>query len=126
MARKQLVKGANAAKVEERIARVPPDINGPAIFKALREVEEPKKTPAPVSKKKKPAQKTKADKAPAAPAVSAKKKSTRQKDVRFSGREKEMIVKSCIEYRNSLPVYLKSVQEDVKVIDKIVMKLQKE
>lgn len=46
MARKRLIKGANAARVEERIARVPIDVAGPAaapessIFGALRALED--------------------------------------------------------------------------------------
>ncbi len=45
MARKRLIKGANAARVEERIARVPADVNLPesaaesSIFDALRALE---------------------------------------------------------------------------------------
>jgi hypothetical protein len=41
MARKRLIKGANAARVEERIARVPADVTMPesSIFDALRALE---------------------------------------------------------------------------------------
>ncbi len=43
MARKRLIKGANAVRVEERIARVPADVSGPepglGIFDALRAME---------------------------------------------------------------------------------------
>jgi hypothetical protein len=36
MARKKLTPGANAARVEERIARTPGDLNGPSIFQLLK------------------------------------------------------------------------------------------
>ena len=65
MARKRLIKGANAARVEERIARVPADVTtlepGPesSIFDALRALEgaartAPAPSPAPVPKAEAP------------------------------------------------------------------------
>ena len=56
MARKRLIKGANAVRVEERIARVPVDVSlpqfepGSGIFDALRAMEAPKVVKAPAER----------------------------------------------------------------------------
>ncbi len=52
-----------------------------------------------------------------------KKKKT-EKKISFTKAEKEIIVKSCINYKNSLPIYLKSVQREVKLIDNVIKKLK--
>jgi hypothetical protein len=54
MARKQLIKGANAARVEARISRVPADLGAasgeaPSIFGALKAMEEGAKAAKPTS-----------------------------------------------------------------------------
>jgi len=102
MARKQLVKGANAARVEERIARVPADLGpGPesaepqSVFAAIKALEEPQP--------------------PAA-------KTARISPSDFSQTERETIVRCCSEYRNRLPTYLQATQGELKVIDSVIEK----
>jgi hypothetical protein len=152
MARKQLIKGANAARVEARISRAPADLGAaPSIFGALKAMElaasvaarpiaprPPAASPA-GSKAKAPAgQKAKT------PARQKAKAPVRQEPVRqetkaharqpapakrkrlgpsdFSAAEREAILRCCTDYRNRLPTYLLAVQKEVTVIDAIIEK----
>lgn len=93
MARKRLIKGANAVRVEERIARVPADVSGPepglGIFDALRAMEAgvaeapapllaaapPRAEPKPRVVAKQPQErKAEAERAPNVPAAKAERK----------------------------------------------------
>jgi hypothetical protein len=137
VARKRLIKGANAARVEERIARVPADVPSPvtgqgaSIFGALRSMEEGKSSP------RKPAAKKPAVKKPAARKPAAQKdeppaprggqtlseprpKALAPSD--FNAAEREAIVRCCSDYRNHLPTYLIEVQKEVRIIDSVIDK----
>jgi hypothetical protein len=101
MARKRLVKGANAAALEERISRVPADIgkssgsgDDESIFGAIRAMD---------------------DEAP--PRAEDK---TRKID--FSVAEREAIARCCLDYRNRMPTYLQSTQRELKIIDSVIKK----
>jgi hypothetical protein len=146
VARKRLIKGANAARVEERIARVPADVPSPeagqgaSIFGVLRTMEEGKGAPrgaAPKrpSERKKvtrqtavPARKAavpaatpaKRAPAPAKPAAPPRPKPLAPSD--FSAAEREAIVRCCSDYRNHLPTYLLAVQREIRVIDSVIGK----
>ncbi len=172
MARKKLIKGPNAERVEQRIAQVPKDITETSIFKVLKEIEEKSKTQnqeilneivteeeaekvkeqpkKDVNEKRKISKKarTKKSKKKLSPLQEAligevspvheekpegeekteekgkSKKRKAEKKISFTKAEKEIIVKSCINYKNSLPIYLKSVQREVKLIDNVIKKLK--
>jgi hypothetical protein len=101
MARKRLVKGANAAALEERISRVPADIakgsgsgDDASIFGAIRAME--KKTPP--------------------------KTEGKAREIDFSEAEREAIARCCLDYRNRMPTYLQSVQRELKIIDSVIKK----
>lgn len=89
MARKRLIKGANATRVEERIARVPADVlgasPGESIFGALRAMESsapsaqpPAQPPAPLAAPKPAAKRPSARRAKAAKAVALKAEAPKQ------------------------------------------------
>ena len=164
MARKKLIKGSNAERVEKRIANTPEDVNDKiSVFSVLKEVEENKlklypadektklpeheQLPEKVIKKKKASKKTKefekktnknnrkakkdlpaeektifAENDDKEPGNSVKKSS--KSTIRFNKNEKDIIVKSCKAYKNTLPIYLRYVQEEVKTIDEIIRKLK--
>jgi hypothetical protein len=111
MARKQLIKGANAARLEERIARVPADL-GPklsperSIFGAITEMEKDEN----------------ASKAKPKPSRRRAAQISRIGPSDFSNAERETIMRCCEDYRNRLPIYLQSVQREVKVIDAVIEK----
>ncbi len=146
MARKRLIKGANAARVGERIARVPADVEGPgrggeSIFGALRALEKSEASAAKPAARKPatrtlPARKTEAPK-PAAPRPTGKKgppasaplpapeKPAKARSLGpsdFNAAEREAIVRCCSDYRNHLPTYLLAVQKEVRVIDSVIDK----
>jgi hypothetical protein len=149
VARKRLIKGANASRVEERIARVPADLAGPeagggGIFGALRAMEavaaaEPKNgpqaTPRAVPKARKNAEtpkpaaiKKSAARKPsraAAPSEKPPEKPGRLGPSDFTQAEREEIVRCCSNYRNQLPIYLLAVQKEVKVIDSVIGKCKR-
>jgi hypothetical protein len=143
MARKRLTKGANALRVEERIAMVPLDVVRPAegetgIFRALRTLErddgpvpEPRRRSRPAprrpAEKSAPVDAAPADAAPApaeaAPAGS--EPSARLGPLSFSDAERGAIVVCCTEYRNRLPTYLLSAKREVEIIDSILKKCER-
>jgi hypothetical protein len=132
MARKKLIRGANAARVEERIANPPGDLEGPTIFQLLRAEEPPqgplsrspagekprsnrrRAVPAPVGPKEPPREAAQ----PGAP-----EKRRGRAAVALSMEERGLLVKACRSYRNSLPTYLRSVQREVALIDGLIGKL---
>jgi hypothetical protein len=147
MARKQLIKGANAARVEARISRVPADLGvdsgeAQSIFGALRALE----AAAPLAAKPaaKPAARPRpAPRAPAAPEpvlpepvplapappepaaklrAKPQAKQGRLGPSDFSGPEREAILRSCRDYRNHLPTYLLAVQKELEVLDSVIEK----
>jgi hypothetical protein len=143
VARKRLIKGANASRVEERIARVPADLASSAaeggIFGALRAMEAvetaspeaaaPKAPHRAVAPKAAPKVVAKAPRAaaakplaPKAVAQAAPAKPGRLSPSDFSAAEREAIVRCCSDYRNHLPIYLQSAQKEVKVIDSVIGK----
>jgi hypothetical protein len=127
MARKRLIKGANAARVEARISRVPADLGSgsgeaSSIFGALRAMDEVGASPTelpPASPSDKPAPKRPATVA-ATTAPSPKRGRLRSSD--FSTAERGAILRCCMDYRNRLPTYLLSVQEELAVLDSIIEK----
>jgi hypothetical protein len=131
MARKRLTKGANALRVEERIARVPADLGRPAeaetgIFEALRKLDQ-KDGPA----EQRPARAAKAAGLARAPVASARAAAEHVAAERlgpgsFTQAERRAIVVSCTEYRNRLPTYLKSAKREVEIIDSILSKCARE
>ncbi len=135
MARKRLIKGPNAERVEKRIAQVPEDITETNIFKVLKEIEERSKSSQPVEthtnieirpEKRAVTGTTKHDtgknkKSPPNPVKGKRLKAGAS--IKFTKSEKEIVIKSCKAYRNTLPIYLKSVQKEVKTIDGIIKKL---
>jgi hypothetical protein len=141
MARKRLTKGANALRVEERIALVPLDVVRPAegetgIFKALRALErddgpvpEPRRRPRAAAKgaaaKRAAAKPTPAAAAPARRAISGGEDSARLGPLSFSDAERGAIVVCCTEYRNRLPTYLLSAKKEVEIIDSILKKCER-
>ncbi len=128
MARKRLIKGANAARVEERIARVPADVtileSGPesSIFDALRALEgsstPPKAAPARGRKPAPPPE----GKPESIPEPESPAKPGRVGPSDFTAAEREEIVRCCSDYRNRLPTYLLAVQKEVEVIDSVIGK----
>jgi hypothetical protein len=102
MARKRIVKGANAAALEVRISRVPADIGKKSsgsgadvgIFGAIRAMDK-EATPSAEGKP------WKGD---------------------FSAAEREAIARCCIDYRNRMPTYLLSAQHELKIIDSVIKK----
>ena len=144
MARKRLIKGVNASRVEERIARVPADVQGPeagpSIFGALRALEEseagshppePEKaepkartTPRRKSAPRKPALITPEPKVEPEPpkAADPPARQARLGPSDFNAAEREAIVRCCSDYRNRLPIYLLDVQQEVQVIDSVIEK----
>jgi hypothetical protein len=48
-----------------------------------------------------------------------------ERDFGFSRQEIELIMKSCIDYRNHLPCYLRSVQHELKLIASIIRKCER-
>ncbi len=184
MARKKLIKGPNAERVEQRIAQVPEDITETSIFKVLKEIEEKskseneeaieevikeKRTRKKRTKKKRATKKETTTSSPESEApkkrttlqealiggkpieinstddsleptedlqeektdetATEEKKATTKKKrgdrkVSFTKAEKEIIIKSCTNYKNTLPIYLKSVQREVKLIDNVIKKLK--
>ncbi len=152
MARKRLIKGPNAERVEKRIAQVPEDITETNIFKVLKEIEERSKASQPVEthtniemqpekRGKEPSgrkpkravngtTKTKHEQNKKSSPKPVKGKTSKNTTVlksgasiKFTKSEKEIVIKSCKAYRNTLPIYLKSVQKEVKTIDGIIKKL---
>lgn len=148
MARKRLIKGPNAERVEKRIAQVPEDITETNIFKVLKEIEERSKSSQPAEthtnieiqtekKSKEPSGrnhkktviKTTKTKHPAEKNKKSSPKPAKGKvlksgaSIKFTKSEKEIVIKSCKAYRNTLPIYLKSVQKEVRTIDTIIKKL---
>jgi hypothetical protein len=134
MARKRLIKGANAARVEERIARVPLDLDSSSgIFGAIRAMEEAEGKPpqkvlaeqSPAKAKRSPAKaKPKEEKLPRADAAvaEAKAKGARLRPSDFNAAERETILRCCADYRNRLPTYLLAVQKELRVIDSVMEK----
>jgi hypothetical protein len=128
MARKQLIKGANATRVEERIARVPADLgpgaeSGLSIFGALRALEEGRpeaprpKAPGGVSRPR-----AQAPKASKPSGEDPAPRSVRIGPSDFNNAEREAIVRCCSDYRNRLPTYLLATQRELKVIDSVIDK----
>lgn len=152
MARKQLIKGANASRVEERIARVPADlvVQGSTIFGAIKAMERDSAAtkPAPTAAPKKAAPRKAAPKQaepmmaepkrlepgkPAKPESAAKPVVPEQRAALapsggklkvsdFTAQEREAIVRCCSDYRNRLPTYLLAVQKEVRIIDSVIEK----
>jgi hypothetical protein len=125
MARKQLIKGANAAAVEARISRVPADIDAsgiraaPSIFGALKAMEAgaSAELPARVPAKPRAPAKLQAQAKPKDPA-----KQARIGPSDFSPNERDAIMRCCRDYRNRLPTYLLAVQKEVRIIDSVIEK----
>jgi hypothetical protein len=119
MARKQLIKGANAAAVEARISRVPADIDAsriraaPSIFGALKAMEAGATAELPARVPAKP-------RAQAKPKDPAKQARIGPSD--FSPNERDAIMRCCRDYRNRLPTYLLAVQKEVRIIDSVIEK----
>jgi hypothetical protein len=148
MARKHLIKGANAARVEERISRVPADLGAvqgeaPSIFGALKAMEAEAKAAKPaiaakptvaVPPRQRPAARRGPSKTrpPAAASVARiipierpeplKPKPGRIGPSDFTQIEREAILRCCREYRNHLPTYLLAVQKEVRIIDSVIEK----
>jgi hypothetical protein len=136
MARKQLIKGANAARVEERISRVPADLGSaqsesPSIFGALKAME----AAATAAKSPVAAKPTVAAKPRSRPAARRgariipverpeplKPKPGRIGPSDFTPIEREAILRCCRDYRNHLPTYLLAVQKEVRIIDSVIVK----
>jgi multifunctional 2-oxoglutarate metabolism enzyme len=146
VARKRLIKGANATRVEERIALVPADVGrapaGQSIFGALRAMEAAAAPPpaaaqpqavAPKAKTRAPAPKAPADTPPPAAKPAPAKPAAAKRPARpgrlgpsdFSAAERAEIVRCCADYRNRLPTYLLAVQAEVEVIDSVIDKCRK-
>jgi hypothetical protein len=128
MARKRLIKGSNAARLEERIARVPEDL-GPgrekSIFGAIAEMEKGSspRAKAPAPKARPAGAKTKATERAREEAEEEKsEKPPKLGPANFTSLEREAIVRCCEDYRNRLPTYLQSVQREVRVIDAVIEK----
>jgi hypothetical protein len=147
VARKRLIKGANATRVEERIALVPADVGrvpmGQSIFGALRAMEaaasptarppapkakapKAKKAPLPPAKKPASAELVQAtDATPPSPSARKPSRPGRLGPSDFTAAERAEIVRCCADYRNRLPTYLLAVQLEVEVIDSVIGKCQK-
>lgn len=97
MARKRLEAGANATRVEERIAKVPLDAGTEAQLV-------------------KPGSGSSATKAGAS--------GRREAGIQLTRAEREMLVRCCVEYRNRLPIYLKSAAKEVALIDSVLKKFE--
>jgi hypothetical protein len=63
--------------------------------------------------------------AEAKPSPLPSEKADPREDISFSAAELELIQKSCMEYKNSLPCYLRSVQHDLRLLDSIIRKCSK-
>lgn len=117
MARKRLVKGTNAARLEERIARVPADIEPEgemSIFSAIKELEEDEAKAARGAE-------------PPRPSAAAKDRTGHRPQPRlgpgsFSAAERETIMRCCRDYRNRLPTYLQATRRELGLIDAIIEK----
>jgi hypothetical protein len=146
MARKRLTKGTNALRVEERIAKVPIDLvrrpeTGSGVFEALKKLEDRTEASGtdtrPETKKQDeltPQKKNVASK-PKAGETGEKRASNTQKERKpeekserrlgpdsFTKAERRAIVRSCTDYRNRLPIYLRSAMHDVEILDSIIRK----
>jgi hypothetical protein len=135
------MKGANALRVEERIARVPLDLVRPAggeigIFEAIkalgrddeesREAPRQRPRPQPASGRPKAAQEAVPKAASAARGrAAAREAAARLGPESFSKAERRAIVLSCTEYRNRLPTYLLSAKREVEIIDSILRKCER-
>jgi len=128
------MKGANALRVEERIARVPLDVIRSAegdtgVFEALKDLEREARSagrePPRVESRAKP-EASRSKTAPRAPAVrspeSGSEAARRLGPDSFTKAERRAIVVSCTEYRNRLPTYLQSAKGEVEIIDSILRK----
>ncbi len=144
MARKRLTKGANALRVEDRIARVPADLAGPraegsGVFEALRLLEreseegggEPRRPPEPrpvapraKAEPERAGKPRQAAKAAAAP-ESGHEPRGKLGPGSFTKAERRAIVVSCTEYRNRLPTYLQSAAREVEILDSILRKCER-
>ena len=137
MARKKLTQGPNAARVARRIAQVPQDTKEGNIFTAIRDIDpgeqevrtESASTGDRQNPKREPSrgeQEPQQEHDPEA-ARGRKKESTGRRPagtgVRLTELEKELIVRSCREYKNNLPSYLQSVQRELETLDGIIAKL---
>lgn len=107
MARKQLIKGPNAQRVEKRIAKIPEDLSEGNIFRLLKEEEE---------KDAKTGEGTQT-------LIKRKTPGAKKKAINLTKSEREIIVKSCTAYKHSLPIYLRYVQDELKIVDAIIKKL---
>ncbi len=148
MARKRLIKGPNAERVEKRIADAPEDITETSIFKVLKEIEEKSKKTnkkqkttegnqsEKVSRKTKKRKKSEAtpshENLPETAIIQEKQateteetRTSLRKAIKFTKAEREIIRKSCISYKNTLPIYLKAFQNEVKIIDNVLKKLKR-
>jgi hypothetical protein len=152
MARKQLIAGSNARRLEDRISRVPPDIRDEGgIFRELRMREEtddlakadevaqtddvvhadiaakepgsiPKRSSARPRPAAKAPQKKPASGSAARLEVKPEKNNGSRSTIPFTRHERELISKCCVEYRNHLPIYLKSVRHEVNLLESIIRK----
>lgn len=146
MARKRLTKGTNALRVEERIAKVPADLirrpdASSGVFEALKKLEDrteasgadttpkQKKLDELTPQTKKVASKPKAGGTVAQGASNPPKghKPEEKSERRlgpdsFTKAERRAIVRSCTDYRNRLPTYLRSAMHDVEILDSIIRK----
>jgi hypothetical protein len=134
MARKRLIKGANAARVEARISRVPADLKpaSNSIFGALKAMErEAALTAEPIPAEKPSGARSEARSAARRPsAPEARPSPARPSQGRlgpsdFSAAERETILRCCSDYRNRLPTYLLAVQRELKVIDSVIEKCRR-
>jgi hypothetical protein len=135
------MKGANALRVEERIARVPADLGGPAeaetgIFEALKSLElkdgsaggarraakPPRRSAAPRRLEPEGTAREGAARKGAEPEEKAPLAAERLGPSSFTAAERRAIVVSCTEYRNRLPIYLQSAKREVEIIDSILRK----
>jgi hypothetical protein len=120
MARKRLTKGTNALRVEERIAKVPVDLirsdPGSGVFEALKTLET-KTAPAEAMPTPKAVQSS-----GSGHRSLANNAARRLGPDSFTKAERRAIVVSCTDYRNRLPIYLKSAMHDVEIIDSILRK----
>jgi hypothetical protein len=120
MARKQLVKGANAARLEERIASVPEDREddeGQGIFGEIHAMETREDTRREDTRREDDRSEERSRDAPRRQDAEAK-----LGPGNFTNAEREAIVRCCEDYRNRLPTYLQSVQKELRTIDSVIEK----
>lgn len=133
MARKHLIKGTNATRVEERIGNVPLDLSSTdSIFQKINAMKKDEDS----IKKSKRNPSVKKQNNTSSSSVSKKLKEEenlvqisqqeipKQEEsiVHFSKPEKELIIKCCKNYKNTIPSYLRVYQNELKLISHILLK----